>query len=72
MKLLQTRREFLKLAGKAFAGSAALTAAPVLATNAVAATANMAAAGIIRGKVTDTNSCMMPAVILVEAEDGTA
>ena len=35
-----------------------------------AAPAKMATAGIVRGKVTDTNSNMMPAVILVEAADG--
>lgn len=72
MKLMQTRREFLKMAGKGLAGSLAVAAAPVLVTGAQAAAANMATAGIVRGKVTDTNSCMMPAVILVEAADGTA
>ena len=72
MKLMQTRREFLKMAGKGLAGGLAVAAAPVLVTGAQAAAANMATAGIVRGKVTDTNSCMMPAVILVEAADGTA
>lgn len=72
MKLMQTRRDFLKMAGKALAGGAAVAAAPAFVTTAEAASANMATAGIIRGKVTDTNSCMMPAVILVEAADGTA
>lgn len=73
MKLMQTRRDFLKLAGKVLAGGAAVAAAPVLIPTAEAASGNnMATAGIIRGKVTDTNSCMMPAVILVEAADGTA
>lgn len=73
MKLMQTRRDFLRMAGKALLGSAAATTLPVLyTTDAQAAVANMATAGIIRGKVTDTNSNMMPAVILVEAADGTA
>ena len=73
MKLMQTRRDFLKMAGKMMAGGAAMAAAPVFATTADAAgSTKMATAGIIRGKVTDTNSCMMPAVILVEAADGTA
>ena len=73
MKLMQTRRDFLKMAGKVAVGGAAMAAAPAFVTNAEAAgNTKMATAGIIRGKVTDTNSCMMPAVILVEAEDGTA
>lgn len=73
MKFLQTRRDFLRMTGKVLAGGAAVAAAPVLVTDAQAAAApDMATAGIIRGKVTDTNSCMMPAVILVEAADGTA
>ena len=72
MKLMQTRRDFLKLAGKVMAGSAAAVAAPSFVNTAEAASAKLASAGIIRGKVTDTNSCMMPAVILVEAADGTA
>lgn len=72
MRFMQTRREFLKLAGKALASSAAVAAAPALIPSAEAASANMATAGIVRGKITDTNSCMIPAVILVEAADGTA
>ena len=72
MKLMQTRREFLRMAGKALLGGAAAATLPVLHTDAQAATPNMATAGIIRGKVTDSNSNMMPAVILVEAADGTA
>ncbi len=73
MKWMQTRREFLRVAGKAIAGGAAMAAAPVLLTSeAQAASANLATAGIVRGKVTDTNSSMIPAVILVEAPDGSA
>ena len=73
MKLMQTRRDFLKMTGKVALGGAAVAAAPALVTTAEAAgDTKMATAGIIRGKVTDTNSCMMPAVILVEAADGTA
>ena len=72
MKIMQTRRDFLRMAGKVLAGSAAVAAAPAFRPEAEAASANMATAGIIRGKVTDTNSCMIPAVILVEAADGTA
>jgi len=72
MKLMQTRREFLKMAGKGLASSLVVATAPVLVSTGKAASANMATAGIVRGKVTDTNSCMMPAVILVEAADGTA
>ncbi len=73
MKLMQTRRDFLRMAGKALAGGTAVAAAPALMTTTAQAAANsMATAGIVRGKVTDTNSCMLPAVILVEAADGTA
>lgn len=73
MKLMQTRRDFLKFAGKVLAGGAAVATAPALIPTAEAASgSSMATAGIVRGKVTDTNSCMIPAVILVEAEDGTA
>lgn len=72
MKLMQTRREFLRMAGKIFVGGAVIAAAPKLATGAQAAENSLASAGIIRGKVTDANSHMMPAVILVEASDGTA
>ncbi len=72
MKLMQTRRDFLRMAGKVLAGGAAVAAAPALIPTAEAAAPSMATAGIVRGKVTDTNSCMIPAVILVEAEDGTA
>lgn len=72
MKLMQTRRDFLKLAGKVIAGGAAVAAVPAMIPTAEAASAKMATAGIVRGKVTDTNSNMMPAVILVEAADGTA
>lgn len=72
MKLMQTRRDFLRMAGKVLAGSAAVAAAPAFVTTAEAATTNMATAGIVRGKVTDTNSNMIPAVILVEATDGSA
>jgi len=72
MKLMQTRRDFLRMAGKVLAGSAAVAAAPAFVTTAEAATTNMATAGIVRGKVTDTNSNMIPAVILVEAADGSA
>ncbi len=72
MKWMKTRREFLRLAGKVLAGGAAAAALPnVVVTDAQAAPA-MATAGIVRGKVTDTNSCMIPAVILVESEDGAA
>ena len=72
MKLMQTRRDFLRMMGKAVVGGAAVATLPVLRTDAQAAGANMATAGIIRGKVTDSNSNMTPAVILVEAADGTA
>ena len=72
MKLMQTRRDFLKLAGKVIAGGAAAAAVPAMIPTAEAASAKMATAGIVRGKVTDTNSNMMPAVILVEAADGIA
>ena len=70
MKLMQTRREFLKMAGKGLAGTLSVSAVPAWVHTAEAA--SMASAGIVRGKVTDTNSCMMPAVILVEAADGSA
>ncbi len=75
MKLMQTRRDFLRMAGKVLAGGAAAAAAgPVFLPplNAEAAGADLASAGIIRGKVTDSNSCMIPATILVEAPDGSA
>ena len=68
MKLMQTRRDFLKLAGKVIAGGAAAAAVPAMIPTAEAASAKMATAGIVRGKVTDTNSNMMPAVILVKRQ----
>ena len=52
MKLMQTRRDFLRMAGKALLGSAAATTLPVLyTTDAQAAGANMATAGIICGAI---------------------
>ncbi len=74
MKLMQTRRDFLRLAGKVLAGSAAAAAIPLALPplTAEAEEAKKVASGIVRGKVTDTNSCMIPANILVEFPDGSA
>lgn len=75
MKVLQSRRDFLRMAGKTLLGATAAVTLPavlpVAATEAQAA-AQLASAGILRGKVTDTNSCMIPAVIMIFCEDGSA
>ncbi|MBE5768474.1 MAG: hypothetical protein E7333_02655 [Clostridiales bacterium] len=71
MKLMQTRRDFLRLAGKGLVGGAAVATLPNLLTESGAQAATpMATAGIVRGKVTDDNSNMMPAVIMVTDAEG--